>query len=47
MDEQEYEVTFRQTAVVWATSKEEVVEKALSIVDLDDPYIYVDDEPIN
>lgn len=47
MDEEEYEVTFTQTAVVWATSKEEAVEKALSVVNLDEPYIYVDGEPVN
>lgn len=46
-DEEEYEVTFTQTAVVWATSKEEAVEKAFSVVNLDDPYIYVDGDPVN
>lgn len=46
-DEEEYEVTFTQTVVVWATNKEDAVGKALSTVNLDDPYIYVDGECYN
>lgn len=46
-EEEEYEVRFQQTLIVRATSKEEAVEKALSVVDLDDYYIYVDGECYN